>query len=106
MARIVSRSEFASRRAILYYQLVRLAEPKATAKYQTIFRTIKEAIASGRYKAGQRLPSESELGKTFGASRITVNRALRELQLGGIIDRRVGSGSYVRRPRATTPSDC
>ena len=75
---------------------MRLAEAKVTAKYQTIFRTIKEAIASGRYKAGQRLPSESELGKTFGASRITVNRALRELQLGGIIDRRVGSGSYVR----------
>jgi GntR family transcriptional regulator, arabinose operon transcriptional repressor len=87
--------------ALLYYQLVRLAEPKATAKYQTIFRTIKEAIASGRYKAGQRLPSESELGKTFGTSRITVNRALRELQLGGIIDRRVGSGSYVR-PRTTS----
>ena len=34
--------------------------------------------------------------KTFGASRPTVNRVLRELQLSGIIERRAGSGSYVR----------
>jgi DNA-binding LacI/PurR family transcriptional regulator len=66
------------------------------SKYQRIYRTLKAAIVSGEYKTGQRLPSESELVKTFGASRITVNRALRELQLGGIIDRRAGSGSYVR----------
>ena len=37
----------------------------------------------------------------FGASRPTVNRALRELQLAGIIERRVGSGSYVRDNVAT-----
>src|SRR5262249_14179347 len=37
-----------------------------------------------------------ELVKAFGASRPTVNRALRELQLSGMIDRRAGSGSYVR----------
>jgi len=66
------------------------------SKYRRIYRTLKAAIASGEYKTGQRLPSESELVQTFGASRITVNRALRELQLGGIIDRRAGSGSYVR----------
>lgn len=66
------------------------------AKYQRICRSIKDAIASGEYKVGQRLPSESQLVDTFGASRITVNRAMRELQLGGVIDRRAGSGSYVR----------
>jgi DNA-binding LacI/PurR family transcriptional regulator len=69
---------------------------KVTSKHQEIYQTLKGAIASGQYRAGQRLPSEAELGKTFGASRMTVNRALRELQLGGIIDRRAGSGSYVR----------
>jgi DNA-binding LacI/PurR family transcriptional regulator len=64
-------------------------------KYRQIFETLKESISSGDYRVGQRLPSESELGKTFAASRLTVNRALRELQLGGLIVRRVGSGSYV-----------
>ena len=47
------------------------------------------------HAAAQRLPSESELVKVFSASRVTVNRALRELQLKGLIERRVGSGSYV-----------
>lgn len=64
-------------------------------KYRQIYDALKQSISAGTYQRGQRLPSESELVKTFGASRLTVNRALRELQLGGVIDRRVGSGSYV-----------
>jgi GntR family transcriptional regulator, arabinose operon transcriptional repressor len=77
----------------LYYQVVK---PKGPSKYETIRQALIEAIASGQYEAGQRLPSESELVKTFGASRPTVNRALRELELSGVIDRRAGSGSYAR----------
>src|SRR6185369_17271629 len=66
------------------------------SKHERIRQTLADAIASGQYEPGQRLPSESELVKTFGASRPTVTRALRELQLSGIIERRAGSGSYVR----------
>jgi len=58
--------------------------------------TLADAITSGQYAPGQRLPSESELVNAFGASRPTVIRALRELQLTGVIERRAGSGSYVR----------
>lgn len=65
-------------------------------KHERVRQTLADAIASGQYEPGQRLPSESELVKSFGASRPTVNRALRELQLAGIIERRAGSGSYVR----------
>jgi DNA-binding LacI/PurR family transcriptional regulator len=65
-------------------------------KHEAVRRHLTQAISSGLYGPGQRLPSESELVKTFGASRPTVNRALRELQLTGIIERRAGSGSYVR----------
>jgi GntR family transcriptional regulator, arabinose operon transcriptional repressor len=72
-----------------------LADGTKVAKYQQVRQSIRDSIASGEYKVGQRLPSESELVNTFGASRITVNRALRELQLAGIIERRAGSGSYV-----------
>lgn len=70
-------------------------------KHELIRQTLTDAIASGQYETGQRLPSESELVKTFGASRPTVNRALRELQLAGMIERRAGSGSYVRADAAT-----
>ena len=42
-----------------------------------------------------RLPSERELVQTFGCARMTVHRALRELEEEGLIERRQGSGSYV-----------
>src|SRR6266581_4055340 len=71
------------------------------SKHERIRQALADAIASGQYEPGQRLPSESELVKTFGASRPTVIRALRELQLSGIIDRRAGSGSYVKADAAT-----
>lgn len=73
-----------------------MAEKTDLSKHELIRQTLTEAISSGQYQAGQRLPTESELVKTFGASRPTVNRALRELQLAGMIDRKAGSGSYVR----------
>jgi DNA-binding LacI/PurR family transcriptional regulator len=67
----------------------------STPKYKQIFDSLKESIVTGVYATGQRLPSEAKLVEAFDASRLTVNRALRELQLAGLIDRRVGSGSYV-----------
>jgi DNA-binding LacI/PurR family transcriptional regulator len=73
-----------------------VATRPAPSKHERICRTLIDAISGGTYGPGQRLPSESELVKQFGASRPTVNRALRELQLSGLIDRRAGSGSYVR----------
>jgi DNA-binding LacI/PurR family transcriptional regulator len=76
----------------LYYQVVNSAPPP---KYRRVLNYLKDAIAEGRYGVGHKLPSEAELGESFQASRLTVNRALRELQLAGLIDRRVGSGSYV-----------
>lgn len=79
---------------MLYNQAVpELAE--RPPKYRQIHDSLKDSITEGHYRTGQRLPSESELVKTFSASRLTVNRALRELQLAGLIERRVGSGSYV-----------
>lgn len=66
-----------------------------TAKYQSIFETLKEQIAAGKYADGRRLPSEIELATRYGVSRPTAARALRELQNLGIISRRAGSGSYL-----------
>src|SRR4249919_1725234 len=70
------------------------------SKHDRIRQNLTQDIATGRYVPGQRLPSESALVKAFGASRPTVTRALRELQLSGIIERRAGSGSYVRADAA------
>jgi GntR family transcriptional regulator of arabinose operon len=71
-------------------------------KYQEVWRALRRDIDSGRLKRGDRLPSEAELSRSFGASRITVGRAVRELQLAGLVERRAGSGTYVRTPRSST----
>ena len=72
------------------YQIV--IEQAPLPKYEVIRQTLASGIVSGQYPPGDRLPSESMLVKAFAASRPTVNRALRELQLGGLIERRAGSG--------------
>jgi len=72
-------------------------------KYRHIYNALHRDIVGGAVKPGERLPSEAELVKTFGASRITVGRALRDLQQAGLVERRAGSGTYVlesRRPAA------
>ncbi|MBV9157810.1 MAG: substrate-binding domain-containing protein [Acidobacteriaceae bacterium] len=71
--------------------------PARPNKYGAIFSELREAIASGKYKPGQRIPSEAQLSRTFGASRLTVGRALNELEAAGIVERRAGSGSYVSK---------
>ncbi|MFL6448947.1 MAG: GntR family transcriptional regulator [Bryobacteraceae bacterium] len=65
-------------------------------KYQVLFESLKADIVGGRYKPGQKLPSEAALVTKSGASRITVGRAIRELQNLGLVDRVAGSGTYVR----------
>jgi DNA-binding LacI/PurR family transcriptional regulator len=80
--------------------IISLQMQEPSPKYQIIRESLSDEIASGKYQPGQRLPSESELVKTFAASRPTVIKALRELQLSGIIERRAGSGSYVRADAA------
>jgi GntR family transcriptional regulator, arabinose operon transcriptional repressor len=69
-------------------------------KYRQVYTALRREIQSGRLKKGDRLPSEADLGKTFNASRITVGRAVRDLQAAGLVERRAGSGTYVRNPRS------
>ncbi len=67
----------------------------ANHKYRQILEKLQDDIASGHYKPGKRLPSEAELVRRFGASRMTVFRAMHELQSLGLVTRRVGSGTFV-----------
>jgi GntR family transcriptional regulator, arabinose operon transcriptional repressor len=65
-------------------------------KYQQVYDALAREIRSGRWKEGERLPSEAALGSRFRASRITVGRAVKDLQVAGLVDRRAGSGTYVK----------
>jgi GntR family transcriptional regulator, arabinose operon transcriptional repressor len=68
-------------------------------KYRQVFAALRRDIQIGRFTQGTRLPSEADLVRAFGASRITVGRAVRELQAAGLVERRVGSGTYVKVAR-------
>ena len=71
-------------------------------KHRQVYDALVQQITVGRMRAGERLPSEADLVRRFGASRITVGRALRDLQVAGLVERRAGSGTFVRAPRAIT----
>ena len=63
--------------------------------YQQIKKTIAQRISNGEWAAGQKLPSENELVQVLDVSRMTINRALRELTQQGLINRVHGLGSFV-----------
>src|SRR5437667_11462629 len=52
-------------------------------------------ILSGRFRAGDRLPPERQLASAFGVSRPTVRQALRVLAENGLVESRIGSGTFV-----------
>jgi GntR family transcriptional regulator len=52
-------------------------------------------IERGELRPGARLPSEAELAESYGAARMTVRRALRELRERGLVRTVFGKGSYV-----------
>ncbi len=64
-------------------------------QYLKVKNHLREGIASGRWVPGDLLPSEAELSGQFGLSRMTVNRALRELHQEGLVERVQGVGSFV-----------
>ena len=70
---------------------------KTKPKHHEISNHLQTEIAAGRYGEGARLPSENQLVDQFKVSRPTVARALRDLEAQGLIERRAGSGTYVRR---------
>lgn len=71
------------------------------ALYHIICLVLRDGIDSGRFKPGTALPTEDELARDYRVSRVTVRRALGELAAAGLIERRQGSGTFVRnRPAA------
>jgi DNA-binding LacI/PurR family transcriptional regulator len=69
---------------------------KNSSKHGAISRQLATEIIAGKYRKTGRLPSEAQFVKRFGVSRPTVGRALKDLQDQGLIDRRKGSGTFLR----------
>ena len=80
-------------------------EPKPAAKpvapprpvlapYARVKQFLKDGLAAGQWAPGALMPSEAALVAQFGVSRMTVNRALRELQADGLVQRSQGLGTF------------
>lgn len=63
--------------------------------YEQIQKDLIQKIETGVFEEHQRIPSENELSREYGVSRITATKALTELALGGYIYRVQGKGSFV-----------
>ncbi len=77
-----------------------LQGPKAL--YEQVKIIIMDRIQSGEYPPDSRIPSENQLVKELSVSRMTVNRALRELAENGHLVRIQGVGTYVAHPKPLT----
>ena len=77
------------------------SEPHIPA-FQRIKNLILESIQTGVWKQGQAIPSELALAKQFGVSRMTVNRAMRELTQEHVLTRVQGSGTFVAQQKYQT----
>jgi GntR family histidine utilization transcriptional repressor len=70
--------------------------------YLQVKRHILDNIGSGKWGTSTRVPSENDIVKSFGVSRMTANRALRELSDEGVLVRVAGVGSFVADQHAHT----
>src|SRR6185437_1053490 len=74
-----------------------MIKPNASLQplYLQVKRHILDNIGSGKWGRSMRVPSENDIVKSFGVSRMTANRALRELRDEGVLVRIAGVGSFV-----------
>ena len=77
----------------------------AQLKHRDVSQQLLAEIAKGKYAQTGRLPTEMQLVKRFQVSRPTIARALRDLQAEGLIERRAGSGTFLRGGVAKSTSN-
>jgi len=75
-----------------------LARDSHVAMYRQIANLLRDAIAGGLYKPGQKIPAEPLLTRQFGVSRITVRQAIDALSREGLVIRKQGKGTFVAVP--------
>lgn len=72
----------------------------STPRYRQIEHYLLERIRSGAYPSDHQIPPEEQLARDFGVSRMTANKAIRELVHGGYLVRHPGLGTFVTDRKA------
>jgi GntR family transcriptional regulator/MocR family aminotransferase len=78
----------------------------ATPLYQQIETYLRQSIVAGTLAPTMRLPAARQVARDLGVSRITVENAYAALESDGLVERRIGSGTYVLPPGALPLSGC
>lgn len=61
-----------------------------------VYEKLQKMIFDGNWKSGDKLPSENVLAESFGVSRMTIRQELQKLVAIGLVETRIGEGSYVK----------
>jgi GntR family transcriptional regulator len=69
--------------------------------YVQVEALLHERISGGEWRAGERIPTEEQLGAAYGVSRVTMRQALARLVDRGLLVRERGRGTFVRDTRLT-----
>ena len=77
--------------------------PDTLPAYERVKKLIAAQIDSGRWAEGDQLPSENQLVSALGLSRMTINRALRDLASMGVVKRVMGLGTFVAPIKSASP---
>lgn len=77
-----------------------MSSPSNAARYLQVKQFVLARISAGTLAVGDRVPSENELVRELDVSRMTANRALRELAADGVLVRVAGVGTFVAEQRA------
>lgn len=72
---------------------------KKTRLYEDIVKQFMQKIEAGELKAGDKLPTERELVEQLGVSRSSVREALRAMELLGVVQSKVGGGTFIKHSR-------
>lgn len=72
--------------------------PGVGARYQQLYRHLKEAISYGKLNPEMQLPSERDMAKQTEVSRVTIRKAIARLAAEGYLEQRPGAGSFVKSP--------
>ena len=82
---------------------LRIDRRSGTAVYAQLVSQIGQAVRTGRLVVGDQLPTAREVAERHGINPNTVLRAYRDLEVAGMVERRQGSGTFVRLELARPP---
>ncbi|MBO4782616.1 MAG: GntR family transcriptional regulator [Lachnospiraceae bacterium] len=77
---------------------IKLNSDASNPLYVQLMQKIKNSISTGELKTGSRIQPEQELCSLYGVSRITVRKAITELEKEGILEKKQGKGTFVTVP--------